>query len=75
MNSSQKLSLLAIATIAVAYPFYVQRVPHLCASTACHALLGPSGNRSLMGRAIDLVAMIALLGGAGTSIGVVHSCL
>jgi BCCT family betaine/carnitine transporter len=61
----------SVATIAVAYPFYVQRVPHLCASTACHALLGPAGNRSVMGRAIDVIAMIALLGGAGTSIGVV----
>jgi BCCT family betaine/carnitine transporter len=61
----------AVATIAIAYPFYVQRVPHLCASTGCHALLGPAGNRSLIGRAIDLLAMIAILGGAGTSIGVV----
>ena len=61
----------AVATIAIAYPFYVQRVPHLCASTGCHALLGPAGNRSLMGRAIDLLAMVAILGGAGTSIGVV----
>jgi BCCT family betaine/carnitine transporter len=61
----------AVATVAIAYPFYVQRVPHLCASTGCHALLGPAGNRSLMGRAIDLIAMVALLGGAGTSIGVV----
>ncbi len=61
----------AVATIAIAYPFYVQRVPHLCASTGCHALLGPAGNQSLMGRAIDLVAMVAILGGTGTSLGVV----
>jgi BCCT family betaine/carnitine transporter len=60
----------AVATIAIAYPFYVQRVPHLCASTGCHALLGPAGNRSLMGRTMDLIAMIALLGGAGTSLAV-----
>ncbi len=61
----------AVATVAIAYPFYVERVPHLCASTACHALLGPKGNRTVLGRAIDLIAMIALLGGAGTSIGLV----
>jgi BCCT family betaine/carnitine transporter len=61
----------AVATVAIAYPFYVQRVPHLCASTGCLALLGPAGNRSPMGRAIDLLAMIAILGGSGTSLGVV----
>jgi BCCT family betaine/carnitine transporter len=61
----------AVATIAISYPFYVQRVPHLCASTACYSLLGPGGNRSFIGRAIDLIAVAALLGGAGTSIGVV----
>ena len=54
----------ALCTVAIAYPFYVQRFPHLCASTGCHALLGPDGNRSFIGRAIDVAAMIGLLGGA-----------
>ena len=59
----------ALCTVAIAYPFYVQRVPHLCASTACHALLGRAGNRSFIGRTIDVAAMLGLLGGAGTSLG------
>ena len=59
----------ALCTVAIAYPFYVQRFPHLCASTGCHALLGPDGNRSFIGRAIDVAAMIGLLGGAGISLG------
>jgi len=59
----------ALPTIAIAHPYYVHRAPFLRASTACHALLGPRGENSLAGRAIDLTFMIALLGGAGTSLG------
>ena len=61
----------ALPTIAIAYPFYQQKVPHLCASTSCHAILGPRGNRGLAGRAIDTVAMLALLGGTGTSLSMI----
>ena len=61
----------ALPTIAIAYPYYVKRVPHLRASTSLHALLGSSGENSVTGRAVDLAAMIALLGGAGTSLGVI----
>ena len=64
-------SLYALATIAIAYPFHVQRVPHLCASTSWHALLGPEGHRSIVGRAVNLAAMLGLLGGAGTSLGLI----
>jgi BCCT family betaine/carnitine transporter len=61
----------ALPTIAIAYPFYVKKVPHLRASTALHSLLGPSGENSLAGRIVDLAIMIALIGGAGTSLGVI----
>jgi BCCT family betaine/carnitine transporter len=61
----------ALPTIAIAYPFYVKNVPHLRASTALHAILGKSGENSVIGRVVDLAAMIALLGGAGTSLGVI----
>ena len=61
----------ALPTIAIAYPFYVEKVPHLRASTSLHAILGKSGENSILGRSVDLVAMIALLGGAGTSLGVI----
>jgi len=61
----------ALPTIAIAYPFYVKRVPHLRASTSLHSILGSHGEDSTIGRLVDLAAMIALLGGAGTSLGVI----
>ena len=61
----------ALPTIAIAYPFYVKNVPHLRASTALHSILGPAGGNSPAGRAVDLAIMIALIGGAGTSLGVI----
>ncbi len=59
----------ALPTVAIAYPFYVNRVPHLCASTACHGLLGANGHRSFFGRLVNLTAVLGILGGAGTSLG------
>ena len=64
-------ALYALPTIAIAYPFYVKRVPHLRPSTSLHAILGSHGKDSIVGRLVDLAAMIALLGGAGTSLGVI----
>lgn len=61
----------ALPTIAIAYPYYVKNVPHLRASTALHSILGSSGENSPAGRAVDLAIMIALIGGAGTSLGVI----
>jgi BCCT family betaine/carnitine transporter len=61
----------ALSTVAIAYPFYVNKVPHLRASTSLHAILGSRGEDSFVGRLVDLAAMIALLGGAGTSLGVI----
>jgi len=61
----------ALSTIAIAYPFYVNKVPHLRASTSLHAILGSHGEDSFVGRLVDLAAMIALLGGAGSSLGVI----
>jgi len=61
----------ALPTVAIAYPFYVKGVHHLRASTSLHAILGSSGENSMIGRMVDLAAMIALLGGAGTSLGVI----
>jgi len=63
--------LYALPTVAIAYPFYVKNVPHLGGSTALHSILGPSGPSSWAGRAVDLAIMIALIGGAGTSLGVI----
>jgi BCCT family betaine/carnitine transporter len=63
--------LYALPTVAIAYPYYVTKVPFLRASTSCHALLGPKGENGLLARVVDLLFMIALLGGAGTSLAAV----
>jgi BCCT family betaine/carnitine transporter len=57
-----------LPTIAIAYPFYSQRVPVLKYSVACHYWLkGREG--SPPARAMDFLFMIALIGGAGSSLG------
>ena len=61
----------ALPTIAIAYPFYVKKVPYLRASTALHSVLGPEGGNSALGRIVDLACMIALLGGAGSSLSMI----
>jgi BCCT family betaine/carnitine transporter len=64
-------SFYALPTIAIAYSFYVKKIPYLRASAAMHSILGRAGENSIPGRLVDLFAMIALLGGAGTSLGVI----
>jgi len=61
----------ALPTIAIAYSFYVRNVPYLRTSTSLHEILGPDGENSPVGRMVDLAVMIALVGGAGTSLGVI----
>ena len=57
-----------LPTLAVAYPYYVKRLPFLRFSIGCNYFVGAE-NESAWGRFIDLLFMIALLGGAGSSIG------
>ena len=57
-----------LPTIAVAYPFYVKKVPYLRLSTSCHYFLAGKED-SAVARLIDWLFMIGLLGGAGTSLG------
>jgi len=61
----------ALPTVAIAYPFYVKKIPYLRASTALHSLLGPNARNSALGRIVDLACMIALLGGAGSSLSMI----
>lgn len=56
-----------LPTLAIAYPYHVKRIPYLRFSTSCHYLLGAGD--STWGRLIDVLFMIALLGGAGSSLG------
>jgi len=56
-----------LPTIAVAYPYYVKKVPYLRLSTGCHYFLAGKED-SFAARLIDWLFMIGLLGGAGTSL-------
>ncbi len=57
-----------LPTIAIAYPYYVKKLPHLRLSTSCHYFLKGKED-STSARLIDWLFMIGLLGGAGTSLG------
>ena len=57
-----------LPTIAIAYPYYVKKVPYLRLSTSCHYFLEGKED-SAAARVIDWLFMIGLLGGAGTSLG------
>ena len=57
-----------LPTIAIAYAFYVKRVPFLRLSASCRYVIG-TNEESGAARIIDFLFMIALLGGAGSSIG------
>lgn len=57
-----------LPTLAIAYPYYVKRVPYLRFSNSCYYFIGAE-HESVAGRIIDLLFMIAILGGAGSSIG------
>jgi BCCT family betaine/carnitine transporter len=61
-------SFYCLPTLAIAYAYYVKQVPYLRFSSSCHYFLG-SNEDSGWGRIIDLLFMIALLGGAGSSLG------
>ncbi len=57
-----------LPTLAIAYPYYVRKVPYLRLSTSVLSYL-PNGVNSKRGRFIDFLFMINLIGGTGTSLG------
>ncbi len=57
-----------LPTIAIAYPYYVKRTQGLRFSNSCYYWLGGQED-TRRGRLIDLLFMIGLLGGAGSSLG------
>ncbi len=61
-------AIFCLPAIAIAYPYYVRKVPYLRLSTSCIAFL-PHGVASGRGRALDFLYMINLIGGTGTSLG------
>lgn len=56
-------------TVAIAYPYYRNRVPYLRLSTGIHSIIRGQGYDSAPARLVDLVFIVALLGGTGTSLG------
>jgi BCCT family betaine/carnitine transporter len=57
-----------LPAVALSYAYFVRRRPVLRISAACHELLGARAD-GVPGRSIDLLFMVGLLGGAGTSLG------
>jgi BCCT family betaine/carnitine transporter len=61
-------SFYCLPTLAIAYPFYAERVPVLKYSVACHYWL-KGREESPLARCMDFLFMIALIGGAASSLG------
>jgi BCCT family betaine/carnitine transporter len=61
-------SFYCLPTLAIAYPFYAERVPVLKYSVACHYWL-KGREESPLARSMDFLFMIALIGGAASSLG------
>ncbi|MEM8936289.1 MAG: BCCT family transporter [Pseudomonadota bacterium] len=59
----------ALPTVAISYPYYVKKVPYLRLSTSCHTFFGKTGENSIGARILDSIFMLALIAGAGTSMG------
>jgi BCCT family betaine/carnitine transporter len=57
-----------LPAIAIAYPYYVRKIPYLKLSTSVLPFL-PNGVNSPRGRFVDFLFMINLIGGTGTSLG------
>jgi len=57
-----------LPAVALAHAYFVRRRPVLRTSAACHGVLGARAD-GVPGRLIDLLFMVGLLGGAGTSLG------
>jgi BCCT family betaine/carnitine transporter len=61
-------AILCLPSLAIAYAYYVRKVPYLRLSTGCSAYL-PEGVTGVRGRALDFLYMLNIIGGAGTSLG------
>lgn len=63
-------ALQALPAVAIAYAYHVRKVPFLKARIACAGVLGKYAD-GIGGRIIDMVVLVGLVGGLGTSLGVV----
>ena len=58
----------AIPAVAFSYMYYVRKKPYLYPSYACRGVLGERVD-GWLGKVIDLVVIVGLVGGVGTSLG------
>ena len=61
--------LYCLPTVAIAWPYYHYKLPYLRLSGALTGLFGRNFPQRSWGRAIDLLFILALIGGTGTSLG------
>ncbi|WP_100401934.1 BCCT family transporter [Bacillus sp. FJAT-42315] len=61
-------SIYCLPTIALAYVLYVKKVPSLRLSSACRGVLGDRVD-GWLGKCIDVMFMLGIVGGVGTSLG------
>ena len=62
-------ALYAFGTIAIAYPYYQRKMPYLRLSTSLIGLFGRDVVNRPLGRAVDFVFILAMVGGTATSLG------
>ena len=58
-----------LPTVAIAYPYYQRKIPYLRLSTSLVGICGDDVVNRPLGRVVDFVFVIALVGGTGTSLG------
>lgn len=58
-----------LPAVAIGYQYHVKKAPMLRLSTALQPFLGEHADRTFIGRTVDLLFIISLIGGAGTSLG------
>jgi BCCT family betaine/carnitine transporter len=61
-------ALYCIPALPIAYSFHVRKIPFLRMSEACRGLLGDRVD-GLLGKLIDILFILGLVGGTGTSLG------
>ena len=62
-------TLYCLPTLAIAWPYYHYRLPYLRLSGAFVGLFGLDFSHRFWGRVVDLLFILALIGGTGTSLG------
>ena len=61
-------ALYALATVAIAYPYYQRKVAYLRLSTSLVGLFGHDVSSRPVGRVVDFVFVVAMVGGTATSL-------